>query len=369
MARSRRPAEVRIGIVGCGRAAASLHAPALARVRGAVIVALSDRDPVRLDAVASSCEGASAYADYRALMDDERVDLVAVCVPVTLHAEVAAAALSAGKHVFIEKPLALTLDDCDDLVERANLAESSGIRSVVGFNLRSHRLLRQAKAVIRSGALGEIELLRTLWTADWTEAVRPGWHALRSQGGGALLEIGAHLADLWRWLLASEVESIDALSRSVAFDDQTAAFQARMTSGALVSAAVSQRTVSRNIVEVFGSHGCLRLSCFHADSLEVERVGGPSSGVWRRLGPVLDKAAKLPAALQAARGGGDFKMSYVHQWERILAALRERGAMPASVHDGRQAAAIVLAALQASRGGAAVSLGAAAPPGADVRAG
>ena len=320
--------------------------------------------------MASRCECAAAYADYQALLDDERVDLVAVCVPVTLHAEVAAAALSAGKHVFIEKPLALTLDDCDRLVEQASLAESSGIRSVVGFNLRSHRLLRQAKEVIRSGALGEIELLRTLWTADWSGTARPTWHALRSQGGGALLEIGAHQADLWRWLLKSEVESIHALSRSVAFDDQTAAFQVRMTSGALVSAAVSQGTVSHNLVEVFGSRRSLRLSCYHADSLEVETGGAPSRGVWRRLGPLLDKAAKLPAALRAARGGGDFTMSYAHEWARILVALREGSAMPASVHDGRQAAAIVLAALQSSHQGAAVSLAAASvSQRADVRVG
>jgi myo-inositol 2-dehydrogenase / D-chiro-inositol 1-dehydrogenase len=362
MARSRSPADVRIGIVGCGRAAASLHAPALARVRGAAIAALSDPDPARLDELASRCEGAAAYADYRALVDDERVDLVAVCVPVTLHADVAAAALGAGKHVFIEKPLALTLDDCDRLVEQASLAESAGIRSVVGFNLRSHRLLRQASEVIRSGVLGEIELLRTLWTADWTGGTRPGWHTLRSQGGGALLEIGAHQADLWRWLLESEVESIHALSRSVAFDDQTAAFQVRMTSGALVSAAVSQRTASHNIIEVFGSRGSLRVSCFHADSLEVQAVGARSSGAWRRVRPVLDKAAKLPAALQAARGGGDFRMSYVHEWRHIVAALRTGGAMPASVYDGRQAAAVVAAALESSHECVPISLTTASGP-------
>jgi predicted dehydrogenase len=242
---------------------------------------------------------------------------------------------------------------------------------VVGFNLRSHRLLRQAREVIRSGALGEIELLRTLWSADWSEAARPEWYAVRSQGGGALLEIGAHQADLWRWLLESEVESIHAFSRSVAFDDQTATFQVRMTSGALVSAAVSQRTVSRNIVEALGSRASLRLSCYHGDSLEVETVGGAAGGAWRRIRPLLDKAARLPAAFHAARRGGDFQMSYVHEWEHIVTALRQGSAMPASVHDGRQAAAILLAALRSSHErGAAVSLAAAPHPRpADARAG
>lgn len=360
MAYSRSPADVRIGVVGCGRAATSLHVPALARVPGTAVVALADSDPERLEELASRCEGAATYANYPDLLDDERVTLVAVCVPVTLHAEVAAAALHAGKHVFIEKPLALRLDECDCLVDQAMHAESSGIRSVVGFNLRSHRLLRQARDVVRSGTLGETELLRTLWTADWSGATRPAWHALRAQGGGALLEIGAHQADLWRWLLDSEVESVHALSRSTAFDDQTAVFQARTTSGVPVSAAVSQRTVSHNVVEVFGSRGSLRLSCYHADSLEVATAGGPTGGVWRRIEPLLGKAARLPAAIQAARRGGDFQMSYTHEWERIVAALRGGGPMPATVYDGRQAAAIVMAALRSAEQGSAVSL--AGPP-------
>lgn len=357
MARSRSPTDVRIGIVGCGRAAASLHLPALSRVRGAEIVALSEIDPARLAEMASRCPGAAVHPDYRALVHDDRVDLVAVCVPATLHAEVATAALRAGKHVFIEKPLALTLADCDGLVDEAGRAALAGVRSVVGFNLRSHRLLRQASRIIRSGALGEIELLRTIWTADWTGAGRPEWHALRSRGGGALFEIGVHQADLWRWLLQREVETIHTLSRSLAFDDQTATLQVRMTGGTLVSAAVSQRSVPHNIVEVFGSHGSVRLSCYHADSLEIETVGAASSGARRRLGLLLRKVAKLPSAMRAARGGGDFRMSYVDEWNHIVRALRHGGAMPATVHDGRQAAAIVLAALRSSQEGAAVAPG------------
>ena len=369
MARSPSP-DVRIGIVGCGRATASLHVPALARVRGATVVALADRDPVSLETVASSVPGAVTYTDYQALIDDERVDLVAVCVPVTLHTGVTVAALRAGKHVFTEKPLALTLDECDRLVDLARVAESSGVRSAVGFNLRSHRLLRRAREIIGSGALGEIELLRTLWTADWSGTARPVWHALRSQGGGALLEIGSHQADLWRWLLRSEVESVHALSRSTTFDDQTAALQARMVGGALVSAAVSQRSASHNEVEVLGSRGSLRLSCYRADSLEVDTVGGPSSVAGRRLALLLGRAAKLPAALRAARGGGDFRMSYVNEWEHIVSALRDGGSMPASVHDGRQAAAIMLAALRSSREGAAVSVEAEPPQSSEeMRAG
>lgn len=364
------PAEMRIGLVGCGRAAATLHLPALARVRGASVVALADIDPGRLASAVSRAPGAAGYADYRSLVADPRVDLVAVCVPAAAHLEVATSALRAGKHTFIEKPLALALDDCDTLVTEAMRAEAAGVRSVVGFNLRSHRLVRQARDILASGRLGEIELLRCLWTADWSGAVRPAWHATRAQGGGALLEIGTHLADLWRWLLGSEVATVQAVSRSTAFDDQTASLQARMASGVLVTAAVSQRTVSHNVVEIFGTGGSLRLSCYHADSLEVTTTGGATSGAWRRIRPLIERASRLPGALRTARGGGDFTLSYQHEWQHIAAALRDRSLMPATVADGRQAAAVLAAALQSeAEGGVTVAVAQPGPRRLDARAG
>ncbi len=353
MARSPTRPSVRIGIVGCGRAAGSLHVPALTRVRGAAVTALSDVVPERLALLASRCPGASAYPDYRAMLEDERVDLVAVCVPVTRHAEIAAATLRAGKHLFVEKPLALGLEECDRLVELAK--QASGQRSIVGFNLRSHRLVRRARAIIRSGELGDIELVRTLWTADWTGTTRPTWHASREQGGGALLEIGTHQADLWRWLLDSEVEAVHADTRSSAFDDQSATLQVRMAGGVLVTGAVSQRSVSHNVVEVLGSRGSLSFSCYHGDSLTVAATGVPHTDLARRVRPLLAKAAQLPGAFQAARSGGDFRMSYVREWEGVIEAIISGSPPPATLHDGRQAAAVLHAALRSVKEGGAVA--------------
>jgi predicted dehydrogenase len=350
------PGDIGVGIVGCGRAATTLHLPALKRVSGVAVVALSDNDAEPLDHLCAQCPGAQRYPDYAGLLADERVDLVAVCVPAIFHEAVARAALSAGKHVFIEKPLAMTLDECDRLVEDARHCESRGIRSAVGFNLRSHRLVRQAKAVVQSGQLGEIELLRTLWTADWSVVERPSWHHFRSKGGGALLEIGAHHADLWRYLLDAEAESVYALARSERFDDQTAVVNARMTGGVLVSAAVSQRSAAHNTIEIFGARGSLRLSCYHGDSFEVWSAGARGGRMSRRIGPLLARTRQLPAALNAARRGGDSHLSYVQEWERIIAALHSGGPMPASAEDGRQAVRIVLAAVTSSQTGAPVQL-------------
>ncbi|MGQ0657623.1 MAG: Gfo/Idh/MocA family protein [Chromatiales bacterium] len=343
-------ADLRIGIVGCGRATVSLHLPALKRLRGAAVVALCDPDAQRLRGAAARCAGATGYENYEALLADERVDLVAVCVPATLHASMSLAALHAGKHVFVEKPLALTVNDCDRMVHAAQEAETRGLRSVVGFNLRSHRLVRRAKAIMRSGCLGEIEMLRTAWTADWSHGQqRPAWHSVRDEGGGALFEIGVHHADLWRYLLDSEVESVHAASRSMSFDDQAAVINARMSSGALVSTAVSQRAAASQTVEVFGERASLRFSCYHADSLEVSVAGREESGIWRRIRPLMHRACKLPATVRAALKGGDYLASYRQQWERIIGALRCGGPMPCSIDDGREAVRIVLAALRSAQ--------------------
>jgi myo-inositol 2-dehydrogenase/D-chiro-inositol 1-dehydrogenase len=239
------------------------------------------------------------------------------------------------------------------LVELAK--QAAGQRAIVGFNLRSHRLVRRARAMIRSGELGDIELVHTLWTADWTGTTRPDWHASRAQGGGALLEIGTHQADLWRWLLESEVEAVHADTRSSAFDDQSATLQVRMAGGVLVTGAVSQRSVSHNVIEVFGSRGSLSFSCYHGDSLSVSAVGAPGTGPSRRIRPLLAKAAQLPGAFQAARGGGDFRMSYVREWESVVEAVTGGGAPRATLHDGRQAAAVLQAALQSAKEGRAVA--------------
>jgi predicted dehydrogenase len=171
---------VRVGFVGCGRVTETRHLAAFRRVRGVEAVALSDVDAARLSSVAERYGVARRYEDWRGLVEDERVDAVAVCVPPALHASVALAAIDAGKHVFIEKPLALTLDDGDSLVAAA--ARAAGLRAAVGFNMRLHRLVREARASIARGELGRVKLVRTIWarTTSTSSGSRSGRRCARS---------------------------------------------------------------------------------------------------------------------------------------------------------------------------------------------
>src|SRR6185436_2786222 len=149
---------LRVGLVGCGWVSEVCHLPALRDIREAEVVAVADLDRERAERMAGQYGIARRHTDYRALLDDPRVEAVAVCVPSRSHLEVALAALDAGKHLFIEKPLTADLDDCDRLVERAS---RSPVKAMVGFNMRWHRLVRQARDLIAGGALDPIQ---SMWT-------------------------------------------------------------------------------------------------------------------------------------------------------------------------------------------------------------
>ena len=196
MTASRAP--VRVGLIGCGRVALERHLPALESLSSARVVAVADVDANQLAMVADRFQIVRRATDFRTLVDDPEIDALAVCVPAQRHVVVALAALGAGKHLLIEKPLALDLDECDLLIEKA--AESIS-KVTVGFNLRWHRLLREGREMIRRGDLGEIEFIRTTLTTHHDKV--PEWTKRREDGGGALNDMAVHHFDLWRFLFDS----------------------------------------------------------------------------------------------------------------------------------------------------------------------
>ncbi len=141
---------LRIGFVGCGRVTAELHLPALARVEGVEAVALADPDTACARRVAGEFGIARVHPDAATLAADPAVDLVAVCSPPRHHAEGALAALAAGRHVFVEKPLALDLEQARP-AGRGRAATASPPR---GFNLRVHRQVVAAREALADGRAG-----------------------------------------------------------------------------------------------------------------------------------------------------------------------------------------------------------------------
>jgi predicted dehydrogenase len=337
-------AKIRLGLIGCGGVTEQRHLPALRRVQGVAVSALADSDSGRLARVAGQFGVPHCYLDYRELIESEEVDAVAVCVPPKLHAAVALAALEAGKHVLIEKPLALSLSECDLLSESSQV--HSTLKVMLGFNLRWHRLVREAVEVIRSGELGEVKLVRTVFTSgvrlkeDYAD-----WRRRRESGGGALFELGVHHFDLLRFLLRGEPLEVYAASVE---GDETATIIMRMEDGAQVVSAFSEGTGENHAIEVYGEKGWLRVNCYRADGLERFDAAMSTGALRTRLRELTETFLDLPRMVRQALLGGDHVASYADEWRHFAGAIRHDSKVECGLLDGRRALEIALAAMESN---------------------
>jgi predicted dehydrogenase len=238
-----------VGIAGCG-AVARHHVPALRAARGARLAMAFD-----VDAAAAAATGAPVAGSLEELI--ERVDVVAVCTPPDRHADVAVAALAAGRGVLVEKPLAATLADADRIVDAAE-----GLLAATGFQLRCHRKLpRDAREV--SG----------VWGGPSTTDIGP------------LLDRAVHHVDLWRMLLGDEVEAARAVKTADGLR-----LEATMRGGARPHLDLPAQGPPRNELVVDGR----RIDLYGMDGV-LDRLRHP-----RELGR-----------------GGPYQAAFVAQWEAI----------------------------------------------------
>jgi predicted dehydrogenase len=181
------------------------------------MVALCGRDAAAVKAAADRQGWASAETDWRELIARPDVDLVDICTPGDLHAEIAIAALDAGKHVLCEKPLANTQAEAEAMTAAAQRAASKGIRSMVGFNYRRVPALALARTLVADGRLGEIRHVRATYLQDWlTDSAFPlTWRLQRERAGsGALGDLGAHIIDLAQYLTGEPITAVSGSLRT-----------------------------------------------------------------------------------------------------------------------------------------------------------
>lgn len=184
-----------IGVTGRGGIWRHWHNPG----GRSVIVGGADINPKHLAQFTSDHGGAPfTTTDYRRLLDRSDIDAIAVTSPDFLHEEHAVAALKAGKHVFCEKPLAITIDGCDRIL---NAWRDSGKRLMVGFNMRYMNIFRVMKEVIDSGTIGTI---KAVWVRHFvghgSNFYYHDWHATQANGTSLLLQKGSHDLDMIHWI-------------------------------------------------------------------------------------------------------------------------------------------------------------------------
>jgi len=184
-----------IAIVGCGRIGTK-RAQSLA---GARLAACCDLDVGRARALAAAHPGAEPATEWRAVVASPDIDIVIVATMHDMLAPIAAAAASAGKHVFIEKPGARRACELDNVAEAAR---ATGALVRIGFNHRYHPALRQARALCDAGAIGPLLFIRGRYGHGGRPGYEREWRADPAlSGGGELLDQGVHLIDLARWFL------------------------------------------------------------------------------------------------------------------------------------------------------------------------
>jgi predicted dehydrogenase len=344
-----------IALVGCGEVVEHKHLPALLRVQGAQVVAVADVNPARCRHVAERYRIPHQFPDAAALLDAQLADIVGVLVPPHAHTAIAIQAIDRGCHVLVEKPLALTLDDADALVAKA---DSSSHLVAMGFHMRWHRLLREARDVVRSGRLGAIESIQTVWNSPRPDAGIPAWKCTRGTGGGAIVELGVHLFDLWRFLLGAEVVSVFARAHHAIREDEHAVVTAQLDNGAFATAVTSERTSHAIDVEIAGSAGRMTVACQRFDGLEIFGVKETSGMVGPRLRALARTARETPRGVARMRTLGDYGDSYRGMWQHMVDAVTSGSPVECSIADGRKALEVVLAAASSADLGAPVSISA-----------
>jgi len=215
--------ELRVGMVGYAFMGAA-HSQAWrtvnrvfdlpARARMSVICG---RDESKV-AEAATRLGWEAYTtDWRELITRDDVDVIDVCTPGDSHAEIAIAALEAGKHVLCEKPLANSVEEARAMVAAAVQAEALGVRSMCGFNYRRVPAVALMRHLVESGRLGVVRHVRAAYLQDWI--VDPQfplvWRLQRDKAGsGALGDIGAHIIDLTQFVTGQRITGVSGLTET-----------------------------------------------------------------------------------------------------------------------------------------------------------
>lgn len=200
--------QLRIGMIGVGGRGGlwrHWHQP----IGRSIVVAGADISSTALDRFREENGSAPFIAtDYRALLDRSDIDAVAVCSPDFCHEEQAVAALQAGKHLFLEKPMAITTEGCDRILEAWR---ASGKRMMIGFNMRYMNIFQTMKEIVDSGAIGEI---KAVWVRHFVglggDFYYHDWHATRANSTSLLLQKGSHDIDMIHWITGRYTKRVAA---------------------------------------------------------------------------------------------------------------------------------------------------------------
>lgn len=207
---------IHVGVIGMGSAGRG-HLRGYKSLPNVQVVGIADVDEARLEALAQEYEVEQTYTDYHQLLDDPRLQAVTICPPPFLHREVVVTAAERGLHIHCEKPMALTLQDCDAMIAAC---KAKDLILYISHEPRQLPAFRRVKELLASGEYGEPLWLmdRRLLPATPGVWMPPRWFWKRELGGGLLIENGSHHFDYIRWVMG-EVETVWAQTATLKFKE------------------------------------------------------------------------------------------------------------------------------------------------------
>ena len=341
-----------IGIIGCGMIA-NFHAKAVADAAGCKLIGCASRGDETVDFAKN--HDCIAYESIEAMLADPTIDIVSVCTPSGAHLDPAVAAANAGKHVVVEKPLEITTERCDKIIQAC---EEAGVRLSVTFQSRFHKSSQLMKQAIDSGRFGKITLgdayVKWFRTQEYYDSGewRGTW---KLDGGGALMNQAIHSVDLLVWLMG-DVEEISAMTATMTHErievEDVAVANLKFKNGALgvIEATTTAYPGSLKRIEISGSEGTAVLE--EEDIKQWEFANEDAS----------DEEVRQSMAGNTESGGGAADPSAIDHhghtqlFEEVIAAINEGRPSILNGHEGRRSVEVICAIYESARTGNRVKL-------------
>ena len=251
--------KLRVALMGVGAIAQVVHLPVLSQLGNVDLTAVCDVDQLRANALAARFGIPHVFRNDDEVLQSKDIDAVIICTPSYLHEAQAIAALEAGKHVLVEKPLALTPEAVERVIA---VAERTGKTLMVAMNNRYRPDTMALRPFATNGELGDVFLTRGAWLNRKMRTVRPTWrHRKATAGGGAMMDLGVQTIDLCLWMLgfpdAHSVITHMHFPEGMEVED-TAGILIRLKNGAGISLTVSWSLVAerdRHYMRMLGTRG------------------------------------------------------------------------------------------------------------------
>ncbi|BCW12140.1 dehydrogenase [Arthrobacter sp. NtRootA4] len=328
---------------------------------------LVGRDALAVAEAAAKYGWAESATDWRSVIARDDIDIVDICAPGWMHAEIALEALAAGKHVLVEKPLANTLEEAELMATAAASARGRGVQSMIGFNYRRVPALALARELIAEGRLGTVRHVRAAYLQDWLSDVEtPMSWRLRKEtaGSGALGDIASHAIDQVQHLTGQAVTEVTGTLRTFVAErpgaaglekvtvDDAAWATLGLTGGVSASVEASRvATGQKNSlkIEIYGSLGSLTFDLENLNELGFLDATVPVREQGFRRILVNEPEHPYAAAWWPQGHVIGWEHTFTHQIRDFLLAVRDGSEPSPSFDDGLQIQRVLAAVEESAR--------------------